>query len=79
MWNNNHHHQQQQQQHQHQHHHHHHHHHNLSWYVRNSEVLLRKVREKGTVKVDEEKDPKEYKKSKKREVENKWKEKQMQG
>ena len=76
MWNNNNH--QQQQQHQH-HHHHHHHHHNLSWYVRNSEVLLRKVGEKGTVKVDEEKDPKEYKKSKKREVENKWKEKQMQG
>ena len=51
----------------------------MSWYVRNSEVLLRKVGEKGTVKVDEEKDLKEYKKSKKREMENKWKEKQMQG
>ena len=41
--------------------------------------MLRKVGEKGTVKVDEAKDPKEYKKSKKREMENKWKEKQMQG
>ena len=30
---------------------------NLSWYVRNSEVLLRKVGEQGTVKVDEAKDP----------------------
>ena len=29
--------------------------------------------------MDEEKDLKEYKKSKKREMENKWKEKQMQG
>jgi len=78
VWNNHHHHhhhhQQQQQQH---HHYHHHHHHNLSWYVRNSEVLPRKLSEKGTVKVDEAKDPKEYKKSKKREMENKWKEKQM--
>ena len=38
----------------------------LSWYVRNSEeVLLRKVGEKGTVKVDEAKDPKEYQKSEK--------------
>ena len=37
--------------------------------------MLRKVGKKGTVKVDEEKDSKEYKKSKKREVENKWKEK----
>ena len=35
---------------------------NLSWYVRNSEVFLRKVGEKGTLKVDE---AKEYKKSKK--------------
>ena len=52
---------------------------NFSWYVRNSEVLLGKIGEKGTVKVDEEKDPKEYKKSKKREMENKWKEKKMQG
>ena len=41
--------------------------------------MLRKVGEKGTVKVDEEKDLKEYKKSKKREMKNKWKEKQMQG
>ena len=31
---------------------------NLSWYVRNSEVLLRKIGAKGTVKVDEAKDPK---------------------
>ena len=30
---------------------------NLSWYVRNYEVLLRKVGEQGTVKVDEPKDP----------------------
>ena len=29
----------------------------MSWYVRNSEVLLRKVSKKGTVKVDEAKDP----------------------
>ena len=50
---------------------------NLSWYVRNSEVLLSKVGEKRTVKVDEAKDPKECK-SDKREMENKWKEKQMQ-
>ena len=42
-------------------------------------MLLRKVGELGTVKVDEAKDPKEYKKSEKREMENKWKEKQMQG
>ena len=53
---------------------------NLSWYSRNSqEVLLRKVGELGTVKVDEAKDPKEYKKSEKREMENKWRDKQMQG
>ena len=52
----------------------------LSWYVRNSEkVLLGKVGEKGTVKVDEAKYPKEYQKSEKREMENKWKEKQMRG
>lgn len=37
---------------------------NLRWYVRNSEeVLLRIVRKKGKVKVDEAKDPKENKKS----------------
>ena len=52
----------------------------ISWYVRNSEkVLLGKVGEKGTVKVDEAKYPKEYQKSEKREMENKWNEKQMQG
>ena len=40
---------------------------NSSWHERNSEeVLLRKVGEKGTVKVDEAKDPKEYKRSEKR-------------
>jgi len=53
---------------------------NLSLYVRNSEeVLLRKVGEKGTVKVNEARDPKEYQKSEKREMENNWKEKQMHG
>ena len=52
----------------------------LSWYGRNSEeVLLGVVGEKGTVKVDEAKNPKENQKSEKREMENKWKEKQMQG
>ena len=40
--------------------------------------MLGKVGEKGTVKVDEAKYPKEYQKSEKREMENKWKEKQMQ-
>ena len=38
---------------------------NLSRHVRNSEVLLRKVGEKRTVKGDKAKDPEEYKKSKK--------------
>ena len=42
-------------------------------------MLLGKVGEKGTVKVDEAKYPKEYQKSETREMENKWKEKQMQG
>ena len=42
-------------------------------------MLLRKVGELGTVKVDEAKDPKEYTKSEKREMENKWRHKQMQG
>ena len=41
--------------------------------------MLRIVGKKGTVKVDEAKDPKENKKSKKRELENKWKDKQMHG
>ena len=41
--------------------------------------MLGKVGEKGTVKVDEAKNPKENQKSEKREMENKWKEKQMQG
>ena len=36
--------------------------------------MLRKIGEKGTVKVDEAKDPKEYKTSEKREMGNKWKE-----
>ena len=40
--------------------------------------MLRKVGGKGTVKVDEAKDPKEYKKSEKREMKKKWKGKQMQ-
>ena len=40
--------------------------------------MLRKVGELGTVKVDEAKDPKEYKKSEKREMKKKWKGKQMQ-
>ena len=52
---------------------------NLSWCVRNSEVLLRKIGEKGTVKVDEAKDPKEYKKSEKKEMGNKWKENKCMG
>ena len=41
--------------------------------------MLRKIGEKGTVKVDKAKDPKEYKTSEKREMGNKWKEKQMHG
>ena len=41
--------------------------------------MLRIVGKKGTVKVDEAKDPKENKKSEKRELENKWKDKQMHG
>ena len=40
--------------------------------------MLRKVGGKGTVKVDEAKDPKEYKKSETREMKKKWKGKQMQ-
>ena len=34
-------------------------------------MLLRKVGEKGTVKVDEAKDPKEYKKNEKKEMKKK--------
>lgn len=43
------------------------------------DVLLRKVGEKGTVKVAEATDPKELKKSEKRDIKKKnWKRKQMQ-
>ena len=53
---------------------------NLGWYVgRRNEVLLRKVGERGTVKTDEAKKPREYKKSAKQETETKWKWKQMHG
>ena len=53
---------------------------NLRWYVRNcNEVMLRKVGERGTVKVEEAKDTREYKKSEKQEIENKWKGKQIHG
>ena len=40
--------------------------------------MLRIVGKKGKVKVDEAKDPKENKKSEKRELENKWKDKHGQ-
>ena len=42
-------------------------------------MLLRKVGERGTVKTDEAKEPRDYKKSAKQETENKWKRKQMHG
>ena len=41
--------------------------------------MLKKVGERGTVKIDKAKDPKAHKKSEKPEMENKWKEKQMHG
>ena len=41
--------------------------------------MLRKVGEKGTVKVKEAKDTSEYKKMENQKMENKWKEKQIHG
>ena len=53
---------------------------NLGWYVRNcNEAMLRKVGERGTVKTDEAKEPREHKKNEKREIEDKWNGKQMHG
>ena len=52
----------------------------LGWYVGNcNEVLLRKVGERGTMKKDVTKEPREYKKNAKQEKEKKWKGKQMHG
>ena len=50
---------------------------NSSWYVRKG--MLRKVGEKGTVKVDKANNLNECKKNEKRDMEHNWKEKQMQG
>ena len=41
--------------------------------------MLRKVGERGTVNTDEAKEPREHKKNEKREIEDKWKGKQMHG
>ena len=53
---------------------------NLGWYVGNrNEVLLRKVGQKGTVKTNEAKEPRKYKRNAKQETEKKWKGKRMHG
>ena len=51
---------------------------NLGWYVgKCNEVLLRKVGERGTVKTDEAKEPREYKKNAKHETQQMEREAQV--